>query len=66
MTEILLLVLAAGVVSLLLAVLCAHWLLAPYLHVEVLTSLACVALFYPTLRLTVFRPQGGISPEVFR
>ncbi len=36
------------------------------LPVEVLTSLACVALFYPTLRLTVFRPQGGIGAEVSR
>ncbi len=51
----------AGVTAILSAVLCAHWLLRPYQPIEVLTSLACVAAIYPTLRLTVFGPVPEIS-----
>ena len=53
----------AGVISILVAVYLAHWLLAPFLRVEVLTSLACVALLYPALRLTLFRPGRSIAAE---
>jgi cytosine permease len=51
----------AGITSILFAVLCAHWLLKPYQPIEVLTSLACVAVIYPTLRLTVFAPVAGTT-----
>jgi len=46
----------AGVIAILAAVYGAHWLFRPYQPVEVLTSLALVALIYPALRLTLFRP----------
>ena len=46
----------AGVVAILAAVFCAHWLLKPWQPFEVLTSIICVGVFYPALRLTVFRP----------
>jgi cytosine permease len=46
----------AGVIAILAAVYGAHWLFRPYQPVEVLSSLALVALIYPALRLTVFRP----------
>jgi cytosine permease len=49
----------AGIVAILTAVLCAHWLLKPYQPIEVLTSLTCVAVIYPTLRLTIFRPRAA-------
>ncbi len=48
----------AGVTSILTAVLCAHWLLKAWQPVEVLTSIACVTLLYPALRLTIMRPPG--------
>lgn len=51
----------AGVIAILAAVICAHWLMKPYQPVEVLTSLACVAVFYPTLRLTAFRPVVEVA-----
>ena len=51
----------AGVIAILCAVLGAHWLLGPYQPIEVLTSLACVAIVYPTLRLTLFRPVAAVS-----
>jgi cytosine permease len=47
----------AGVIAILGAVLCAHWLVRPYQPIEVLTSIACVALIYLPLRLTVLRPR---------
>lgn len=47
----------AGVVSILLAVYSAHWLLKPYQPIEVLTSLVAVAVLYPTLRLGPLRPR---------
>lgn len=50
----------AGVTSILAAVICAHWLLKPWQPVEVLTSLACVALLYPALRLTIMKPPGTL------
>lgn len=46
----------AGVIAILAAVYAAHWLLRPYQPIEVLTSLVSVAVIYPALRLTVFRP----------
>jgi cytosine permease len=48
----------AGVIAILGAVVCAHWLFRPYQPIEVLTSLACVAVIYLPLRLTVLRPRG--------
>jgi len=48
----------AGVIAILSAVLCAHWLFLPYQPVPVLSSIACVAVIYPLLRLTVLRPAG--------
>ena len=51
----------AGIIAILSAVLCAHWILKPYQPIEVITSLACVAIVYPTLRLMVFRPVAAIS-----
>lgn len=50
----------AGVTSILAAVILAHWLLKPYQPVEVLTSLASVAVLYPSLRLTIMRPRGDL------
>jgi len=47
----------AGVIAIVAAVFGAHWLLRPYQPIEVLTSLACVGVIYPALRLTVFRPR---------
>jgi hypothetical protein len=44
-------------------VLFAHVLLKPYFPVEVLSSLACVAVLYPLLRLIVFRPKWGTEPS---
>ena len=46
----------AGITAILAAVFCAHWLFKPWQPFEVLTSIVCVALIYPALRLTVFRP----------
>jgi cytosine permease len=47
----------AGVIAILAAVVCAHWLFRPYQPIEVLTSIACVAVIYLPLRLTVLRPR---------
>jgi cytosine permease len=47
----------SGVTTIIVAVFCAHFLLKPYFRLEVLTSLLCVAIFYPLLRLTVLRPD---------
>lgn len=49
----------AGVFAILGAVFGAHVLLKPWFPVEVLSSLACVAVLYPVLRLAVFRPAAG-------
>jgi cytosine permease len=46
----------AGITAIFAAVFCAHWLLKPYQPFEVLTSMVCVGVIYPALRLTVFRP----------
>ena len=51
----------AGVIAILFAVFCAHWLLGPYQPIEVFTSVVCVAIVYPALRLTVFRPVAAVS-----
>jgi cytosine permease len=48
----------AGLIAILAAVYAAHWLLKPIQPIEVLTSLALVAVIYPTLRLSVLRPQA--------
>lgn len=48
----------AGLVAILAAVYGAHWLLKPFQPVEVLSSLALVAVIYPVLRLTLLRPQA--------
>jgi cytosine permease len=53
----------AGVLTIVGAVLFAHILLKPYFPVEVLSSLACVAVLYPLLRLIVFRPKSGREPS---
>jgi cytosine permease len=50
----------AGVIAILAAVVCAHWLFRPYQPIEVLTSIACVAVIYLPLRLTVLRPRGPV------
>jgi cytosine permease len=50
----------AGVTSIVVAVVCAHWLLKAWQPVEVLTSLVCVALLYPALRLTLLRPGNKL------
>jgi cytosine permease len=47
----------AGVIAILGAVVCAHWLFRPYQPIEVLTSIACVTVIYLPLRLTVLRPR---------
>ncbi len=46
----------AGITAIFVAVFCAHWLLKPWQPFEVLTSIICVAVIYPALRLTIFRP----------
>lgn len=48
----------AGVATLVIAVSCAHVLLRPYFELEVVTSLACVGVFYPLLRQRVLRPSA--------
>ena len=48
----------AGITSIVAAVYCAHWLFKPWQPFEVLTSIICVAVIYPTLRLSVFRPAA--------
>lgn len=50
----------AGVTSILAAVVSAHWLLKSWQPVEVLTSLACVAVLYPALRLTIMGPRDKL------
>jgi cytosine permease len=47
----------AGVIAILGAVVCAHWLFRPYQPIEVLTSIVAVAVIYLPLRLTVLRPS---------
>lgn len=54
----------AGVIAILAAVFCSHWLLKPYQPIEVLTSIACVGVIYPALRLSLFRPRAN-SAGVF-
>lgn len=49
----------AGIIAILSAVYGAHWLLKPIQPIEVLSSLALVAIIYPTLRLTIFRPRSS-------
>ncbi|MCL4721458.1 MAG: cytosine permease [Gammaproteobacteria bacterium] len=48
----------AGVIAILVAVYGAHWLLAAWQPIEVLTSLVLVAAVYPALRLTIFREKA--------
>lgn len=48
----------AGVIAILVAVYGAHWLLAAWQPIEVLTSLVLVAVVYPALRLTMFREKA--------
>jgi len=50
----------AGLAAILAAVYGAHWLLKPFQPIEVLSSLALVAVIYPLLRLTVLRPQAKV------
>jgi cytosine permease len=47
----------AGVSTVVLCVVFAHYILKPYMPVEVLSSIAVVVLAYPTLRLFVLRPS---------
>jgi cytosine permease len=46
----------AGVVAIVTAVLMAHLVLRPWVPVAVLSSIGCVAVLYPLLRLTALRP----------
>jgi cytosine permease len=48
----------AGISAIFVAVFCAHWLFKPWQPFEVLTSIVCVAVIYPLLRLTIFRPAA--------
>ncbi|MEL0584117.1 MAG: cytosine permease [Candidatus Thiodiazotropha sp. (ex. Lucinoma kazani)] len=48
----------AGVISLVTAVVLAHWVLKPWQPIEVLSSIATVAVLYPVLRLWLLRPRG--------
>jgi cytosine permease len=47
----------SGVVTIIAAVILAHYVLQPYLRIEVLGSLLCVAALYPLLRLVILRPS---------
>jgi len=49
----------AGVLSLIVAVLLAHFVLRRWMPVEVLGALACVVVLYPLLRLKLLRPVPG-------
>ena len=46
----------SGVVTIIVSVLLAHYVLQSYLRIEVLGSLLCVAILYPLLRLVILRP----------
>jgi cytosine permease len=48
----------AGVLSIVAAVLMTHLVLKAWMPVEVIGSLACVAVLYPLLRLTALRPAA--------
>lgn len=48
----------AGVITIIASVVLAHGLLKPYQPIEVFTSLACVFLLYPLLRLVILRPRN--------
>jgi len=48
----------SGVITIIVAVLLAHYVLQPYLRIEVLGSLICVATLYPLLRLVIMRPSS--------
>jgi cytosine permease len=47
-----------GVITIIVAVILAHYVLEPYLRIEVLGSLLCVAALYPLLRLVIMRPSA--------
>ncbi|MEW7985206.1 MAG: cytosine permease [Candidatus Thiodiazotropha endolucinida] len=47
----------AGVISLITAVVLAHWVFKPWQPIEVLSSIATVTLVYPMLRLWLLRPR---------
>jgi len=47
----------SGVITIIVAVILAHYVLQPYLRIEVMVSLLCVATLYPLLRLVVMRPS---------
>lgn len=47
----------SGVVTIIAAVILAHFVLQPYLRIEVFGSLLCVAALYPLLRLVILRPS---------
>lgn len=47
----------AGLITIVIAIIAAHYVLKPYIRIEVLGSLLCVAVLYPLLRLTIFRPK---------
>ncbi len=50
----------AGVISIVSAVILAHWVLKHWMPVEVVTSIASVSVIYPLLRLGVFRPDQAV------
>lgn len=47
----------AGVISLITAVVLAHWVFKPWQPIEVLSSIATVTVVYPILRLRLLRPR---------
>ena len=47
----------SGVITIIVAVILAHYVLQSFLRVEVLGSLLCVATLYPLLRLVLMRPS---------
>ncbi len=49
----------SGVITIIVAVILAHYVLQPYLRIEVLGSLLCVATLYPLLRLVIMRPSAA-------
>jgi len=52
----------SGVIAILAAVYAAHWLFGPHQPIEVFSSVACVAMVYPVLRLGVLRPAIAATP----
>jgi len=56
----------AGVITLVIAVIVSHYVLAALIPVEAITTIVICVVVYPALRLTVFRPvrTGLVAPAV--